>query len=137
MMARKKRNPKSVELANRIISEYAPETVEDMEEALKDIFGPMFEAILQGEMNNHLGYSSNDKSDKSTENMRNGYGNKTLKTSKGEVFNVPRDRDASFAPKLIKKRQRDVSEIEAKVISMYAKGMSQRDIHSAILLTFE
>ncbi len=136
-MARKKRNPKSVELANRIISEYAPETVEDMEEALKDIFGPMFEAILQGEMNNHLGYSSNDKSDKSTENMRNGYGNKTLKTSKGEVFNVPRDRDASFAPKLIKKRQRDVSEIEAKVISMYAKGMSQRDIHSAILLTFE
>lgn len=129
MMARKKRNPKSVELANRIISEYAPETVEDMEEALKDIFGPMFEAILQGEMNNHLGYSSNDKSDKSTENMRNGYGNKT--------FNVPRDRDASFAPKLIKKRQRDVSEIEAKVISMYAKGMSQRDIHSAILLTFE
>lgn len=89
-------------------------------------------------MNNHLGYSSNDKSDKSTENMRNGYGNKTLKTSKGEVeINVPRDRDASFAPKLIKKRQRDVSEIEAKVISMYAKGMSQRDIHSAILLTFE
>ncbi|WP_165958693.1 hypothetical protein [Macrococcoides bohemicum] len=47
MMARKKRNPKSVELANRIISEYAPETVEDMEEALKDIFGPMFEAMLR------------------------------------------------------------------------------------------
>lgn len=48
MMARKKRNPKSVELANRIISEYAPETVEDMEDALKDILGPMFEAMLQG-----------------------------------------------------------------------------------------
>ncbi|MEB5760188.1 hypothetical protein MXE86_14715, partial [Mammaliicoccus sciuri] len=72
-MARKKRDPKSVELANRIIAEYAPESVEDMENApesvedmenaLKDVFGPMFEAMLQGEMNNHLGYSSNDKSD--------------------------------------------------------------------------
>ncbi|QRN90937.1 IS256 family transposase [Mammaliicoccus sciuri] len=132
-MARKKRDPKSVELANRIIAEYAPESVEDMENALKDVFGPMFEAMLQGEMNNHLGYSSNDKSDKTTENRRNGYGNKTLNTTKGNVeINVPRDRDASFEPQLIKKRQRDVSEIEDKVISMYAKGMSQRDISSTI-----
>ncbi|MEB5650933.1 IS256 family transposase, partial [Mammaliicoccus sciuri] len=132
-MARKKRDPKSVELANRIIAEYAPESVEDMENALKDVFGPMFEAMLQGEMNNHLGYSSNDKSDKTTENRRNGYGYKTLNTTKGSVeINVPRDRDASFEPQLIKKRQRDVSEIEDKVISMYAKGMSQRDISSTI-----
>ncbi|ARB40668.1 IS256 family transposase [Mammaliicoccus sciuri] len=132
-MARKKRDPKSVELANRIIAEYAPESVEDMENALKDVFGPMFEAMLQGEMNNHLGYSSNDKSDKITENRRNGYANKTLNTTKGNIeINVPRDRDASFEPQLIKKRQRDVSEIEDKVISMYAKGMSQRDISSTI-----
>ena len=132
-MARKKRDPKSVELANRIIAEYAPESVEDMENALKDVFGPMFEAMLQGEMNNHLGYSSNDKSDKTTENRRNGYGNKILNTTKGNIeINVPRDRDASFEPQLIKKRQRDVSEIEDKVISMYAKGMSQRDISSTI-----
>lgn len=132
-MARKKRDPKSVELANKIIAEYAPESVEDMENALKDVFGPMFEAMLQGEMNNHLGYSSNDKSDKTTENRRNGYGNKILNTTKGNIeINVPRDRDASFEPQLIKKRQRDVSEIEDKVISMYAKGMSQRDISSTI-----
>ena len=132
-MARKKRDPKSVELANRIIAEYAPESVEDMENALKDVFGPMFEAMLQGEMNNHLGYSSNDKSDKTTENRRNGYGYKILNTTKGNIeINVPRDRDASFEPQLIKKRQRDVSEIEDKVISMYAKGMSQRDISSTI-----
>ena len=132
-MARKKRDPKSVELANKIIAEYSPESVEDMENALKDVFGPMFEAMLQGEMNNHLGYSSNDKSDKTTENRRNGYGNKTLNTTKGNIeINVPRDRDASFEPQLIKKRQRDVSEIEDKAISMYAKGMSQRDISSTI-----
>lgn len=132
-MARKKRDPKSVELANKIIAEYSPESVEDMENALKDVFEPMFEAMLQGEMNNHLGYSSNDKSDKTTENRRNGYGNKILNTTKGNIeINVPRDRDASFEPQLIKKRQRDVSEIEDKVISMYAKGMSQRDISSTI-----
>ncbi|MEB7425368.1 IS256 family transposase [Mammaliicoccus sciuri] len=132
-MARKKRDPKSVELANKIIAEYSPESVEDMENALKDVFGPVFEAMLQGEMNNHLGYSSNDKSDKTTENRRNGYGNKILNTTKGNIeINVPRDRDASFEPQLIKKRQRDVSEIEDKVISMYAKGMSQRDISSTI-----
>ncbi|MEB6302379.1 transposase, partial [Mammaliicoccus sciuri] len=85
------------------IAEYAPESVEDMENALKDVFGPMFEAMLQGEMNNHLGYSSNDISDKITENRRNGYGDKTLNTTKGNIeINVPRDRDASFEPQLIK-----------------------------------
>lgn len=81
-----------------------------MENALKDVFGPTFETMLQGEMNNHLRYSSNDKFDKTIENRRNGYGYKTLNTTKGNVeINVPRDKDASFEPQLIKKRQRDIS----------------------------
>ena len=70
---------------------------------------------------------------KKNENRRNGYGSKTLKTSYGEVdIEVPRDRDASFEPTIIPKRQRDVSEIENKVLAMYARGMSQRDISSTI-----
>lgn len=56
-----------------------------MQDALKDIFGPMFEAMLQGEMNGHLGYESNDHGAKSTDNRRNGYTNKKVKTSAGEV----------------------------------------------------
>lgn len=56
-----------------------------MQKALKDIFGAMFESMLKGEMNHHLGYESNDKTDKETENRRNGYGNKTIKTSSDEV----------------------------------------------------
>ena len=80
-MARKKRNPQAVALAQQIISQYQPESVADMEDALKDIFGPMFEAMLQGEMNNHLGYESNDHGAKSTANRRNGYGTKTIKTT--------------------------------------------------------
>jgi putative transposase len=132
-MAKSKRDPKSVELANRIIEQYQPESVQDMQNALKDIFGPMFEALLKGEMNHHLGYDSNDKGEKVTDNRRNGYGKKTLNTSSGEVeIEVPRDRDGSFEPKIIPKRKKDVSEIEDKVIAMYARGMSQRDISSTI-----
>lgn len=132
-MAKSKRDPKSVELANRIIEQYQPESVQDMQNALKDIFGPMFEAMLKGEMNHHLGYESNDKGEKETINRRNGYGKKSVKTTAGEVeISVPRDRDGSFEPHLIPKRQKDVSEMENKVISMYARGMSQRDISATV-----
>jgi len=122
-----------VALAQEIVKNYNPESVEDVDEALKEIFGPIFEAMLQGEMNHHLGYESNNKEYKETENRRNGYGKKTLKTTKGEIdIEVPRDRDASFEPQIIGKRQREVSEIERKVLAMYARGMSQRDISKTI-----
>ncbi|WP_425509501.1 IS256 family transposase [Virgibacillus ihumii] len=132
-MAKPKRNPYSEELANKIIEEYQPKSVEDMQDALKDIFGPMFESMLKGEMNHHLGYESNDKAEKDTENRRNGYGKKNIHTSSGALdIQVPRDRDGSFNPKLIPKRKKDVSAIESKVIAMYARGMSQRDISSTV-----
>ncbi|HCK7623103.1 TPA: transposase, partial [Salmonella enterica subsp. enterica serovar Paratyphi A] len=128
-----KRDPNSVELANKIIEQYQPKSVEEMQAALKDLFGPMFESMLKGEMNHHLGYESNDKGQKDTENRRNGYGKKVVKTTAGEVeIAVPRDREGSFEPQLIPKRKRDVSSIEDKVIAMYARGMSQRDISSTI-----
>ena len=95
--------------------------------------GPLFEKMLQGELNNHLGYDVHSKEPKEHDNRRNGYGNKTLKTSFGEVaIDVPRDREASFEPELIPKRKRDVSDIEEKVLSMYARGMSQRDIAATV-----
>lgn len=132
-MARQKRDPKAIALAKQIIDEYEPKTVADMNDALKDLFGPMFEAMLQGEMNHHLGYESNNKDIKETENRRNGYGSKSLKTTKGEIkIDVPRDRDASFEPILVEKGKRDVSDIESRVLAMYARGMSQRDISSTI-----
>lgn len=104
-----------------------------MQDALKDIFGPMFEAMLKGEMDNHLGYDDHDHGPKDTDNRRNGYSSKKLKTSAGEVqIKVPRDREASFDPQIVPKRKRDVSAIEDKVIAMYARGMSQRDIADTI-----
>ena len=132
-MPRKKRDPKKTALVQAILNEYQPESVEDMQDALKDIFGPMFEAMLQGEMQDHLGYEKNDRQEKDGENRRNGYSTKTLKTSYGNVsIDVPRDRDSSFEPKVIPKRSTNVSGIEDKVLSMYAKGMSQRDIAATI-----
>ena len=132
-MGKIKRDPKAVAIAQMIIDQYNPGSVEDMNDAMKDIFGPLFEGLLKGEMDHHLGYDSNDKGPKETENRRNGYGEKTLKTSYGAVpIEVPRDRDGSFEPQLVPKRKKDVSEIENKVLAMYARGMSQRDISSTI-----
>lgn len=84
-------------------------------------------------MNHHLGYKSNDKSAKEDDNLRNWYRNKDIKTSFGEIgISVPRDREGSFEPQIISKRKKDVSEIEGKVLAVYARGMSRRDISKTI-----
>lgn len=127
------KNSNKNELVKAILDAYQPETAEDVQNALKDIFGPMFEAMLQGEMNTHLGYSNNSKEQKQTDNRRNGYIDKNVKTSFGEMnIAVPRDRNGTFEPVIIPKRTKDISDIDRKVISMYAKGMSQRDISDTI-----
>lgn len=133
-MARKKKElSPNEQLVRAIIVQYQPKNVEDMQNALKDIFGPMFEAMLQGEMDSHLGYPSNDRRIKESSNRRNGYTPKTLKTTAGDVpIKVPRDREGTFEPAVVPKRKRDVSAIEEKVLAMYAKGMSQRDIADTI-----
>ena len=112
-MARKKKElSPNHQLAQAIIDQYHPQSVEDMQDALKDILGPMFEALLQGEMNSHLGYSNNERGEKETANRRNGYTKKTLKTTAGDVpIEVPRDRDGTFEPMVVPKRKRDVSDI--------------------------
>ena len=128
-----KRNEVGRAIAQSIIEQYQPQNAQDMQNAIKDIFGPMFEAMLQGEMDDHLGYESNDHGYKATSNRRNGYTNKTLKTTMGDIdIQSPRDRDGSFEPQIVPKRSRDVSGIEDKVLAMYAKGMSQRDIADTI-----
>ena len=130
---RNNKNTKGAEIAKLILEQYKPESKEDVQDALKDIFGPMFEAMLQGEMDNHLGYEANDHGSKRTDNRRNGYSKKAVKTSYGEIpVSVPRDRESTFEPQVIPKRVKDISGIEDKVLSMYAKGMSQRDIADTI-----
>lgn len=120
-----KRSETSKAIVQAIIEQYQPVSAEDMQDTLKDIFAPMFEAMLQGKMRSHLGYDTNDHGYKETSNRRNGYVHNSLKISMGEVeIDSPRDRDGSFDPQLIPKRSKDVRGIGDKVLSMYAKVMS-------------
>ena len=88
---------------------------------------------MEAEMDATLGYEKNQKGELASSNKRNGYSTKTLKSQYGEFpIDIPRDRNGEFEPKLIPKYQRDVSGIEEKVISLYARGMSTRDIHDQL-----
>ncbi len=89
---------------------------------------------MEAELDSALGYQKNQKGDIHTDNKRNGHSPKKLKSQYGEFqIDVPRDRNGEFEPKLIPKYQRDISGIEEKVISLYARGMSTRDIHDQLL----
>ena len=87
------------------------------------------ETMLQEEMSAHLGYKKRDSKSKTTSNSRNGSYRKNIKTSAGKLeLDIPRDREGSFEPKAIPKYQNTCSDLESKVISMYSKGMTTRDI---------
>lgn len=133
-MAKKiERSPAAVALAKALLEDGNIKSAADVNDALREVCGTLFEALLQGEMDTHLGYSKSDQGDKPTSNRRNGYGTKTIKTRFGEAeIKTPRDRDATFEPQIVPKRTVDVSGIDDKVLAMYARGMSQRDIAKTI-----
>lgn len=94
---------------------------------LKELQKRGIEAMLEGEMDAHLGYEKHELSEE--KNSRNGHGKKTIRTSQGSSeIKVPRDRESTFAPMIVKKRRNMVDGIENVIISMYAKGMSNSDI---------
>ena len=100
---------------------------EDLVSTFKDLQKALIEKALEGELAYHLGYKKHERSD--TENNRNGYGHKTVMTNSGELeILTPRDRDGTFEPQLIKKGQSQFKGFDEKIISMYARGMSMREI---------
>lgn len=105
-------------------------TSQDVSKGLKELFAPTLQAMLEKEMEYHLGYSKHDVSGNNSGNSRNGTSKKKLKTSFGTTeIEVPRDRNAEFEPIAVKKGESVESDLEEKVIAMYAKGMSTRDIN--------
>lgn len=101
--------------------------------AIKKLVKHLLEEMLGAELTGQLGYDKHDKESKKTENRRNGRSAKTLKSNFGNIaVDIPRDRKGEFDPVLIKKYQKDLGVIEEKILSMYAKGMSTRDIQSHI-----
>src|SRR5579863_6161607 len=95
----------------------------------KELTPALVERMLAGELNHHLGYQKHDVAGYGTGNSRNGKSRKTLKGEAGEMtIGVPRDRNGTFEPKLIEKHQTRFEGFDAKILSMYALGMTVRDI---------
>jgi len=108
-------------------------SADDLHSFLKDLFKDALQEMLEAELEVELGYSKGDRKNKETENRRNGYTEKTVKTKYGEMdIEVPRDRNGDFEPLVVPKNKRDISGIEEQVISLYARGMSTRDIHDQV-----
>ena len=118
-------------IIQQLLQEYDIETAEDIQDALKDLLGGTIKEMMEAEMNNHLGYSKSERSD--NDDYRNGYKSKRVNSSYGAMeIEVPQDRKSTFEPQVVKKRQKDISDIDQKIISMYAKGMTTRQISETI-----
>lgn len=137
-MSTKKRKIHKVEMTDgkraiiqHLLQEYNIESANDIQEALKDLLGGTIKQMMEAEMDEHLGYSKSERSD--SDNARNGYKTKRLNSSYGSLqIDVPQDRQSAFQPQVVKKRQKDISDIDKKIISMYAKGMTTRQISETI-----
>jgi transposase-like protein len=119
------------EIVRSLLAEYDIKDAHDIQEALKDLLGSTIKEMMEAEMEDHLGYEKSERSD--NDDYRNGYKSKTVKSSIGEVeLEVPQDRKSTFEPQVVKKGQKDISDIDHKIISMYAKGMTTRQISDTI-----
>lgn len=120
---------KENKLVKDLIEKYGVKTTDDIKDMLKDLLGETIQTMLETEIEEDLGYSKYDYEEKKTENSRNGYTPKTVRSEYGKIdLNIPRDRKNEYEPQIIPKYQREITGIEGQIIALYAKGMSNRDI---------
>lgn len=121
-------------LISELLSAANVQSMDDIQELFKETIAEFVEGSLNSELDTELGYEPYDVKNKATDNSRNGHSKKTLRTSMGKVdIDVPRDRNGDFEPKILPKNQTSISQdMESKIISMYAKGMSTSDIEEHI-----
>ena len=136
-MARRNRDPEREakrEKMSNLLQELKVSSMEDIHDLFKEMIGTFLENGLEGELDEELGYTKYDYKNKVTDNSRNGTSPKKVRSSYGEIdLNVPRDRKGEFEPELVKKQQTSISgDIEEKILSMYAKGMTTSDIETHI-----
>lgn len=114
-----------------LLKEYDIETADDIQEALKDLLSGTLREMMEAEMDEHLGYDRYERSGEP--NYRNGTKEKRVRSKYGEFeVDVPQDRQSSFEPQVLPKRKKDISAIDDKIIAMYAKGMTTRQISETI-----
>ena len=137
-MAREKKTVHKVQMTEgkrniiqMLLQEYDIESAQDIQDALKDLLGGTIKEMMEAEMDDHLGYQKSQRSD--SDDYRNGYKTKQVNSSYGSMeIQVPQDRKSTFEPQVVKKRQKDISDIDQKIISMYAKGMTTRQISETL-----
>lgn len=137
-MAREKKPVHQVQMTEgkrsiiqQLLQEYDIQSAEDIQSALKDLLGGTIKEMMEAEMDEHLGYEKSERSD--SDDYRNGYKAKRINSSYGSMdIKVPQDRRSTFEPQVVKKRQKDISDIDQKIISMYAKGMTTRQISDTL-----
>ena len=118
-------------IIHQLLEEYDIQSAEDIQDALKDLLGGTIKEMMEAEMDDHLGYEKSERSD--NDDYRNGYKRKQVNSRYGSMeIEVPQDRKSTFEPQVVKKRQKDISDIDQKIISMYAKGMTTRQISETI-----
>lgn len=123
----------SKELLRNYIKEQNFKSSNNVLAAMKEMFADVLQEALEAEMDTHLGYDRYDISEKSTDNSRNGYSKKTVKSELGNVeLNMPRDRKGEFEPQIVPKHQRNITGLDEKILSLYAKGMTTTDIKEQI-----
>ena len=122
------------ELISELLSAANVQSMDDIQDLFKETIAEFMQGSLEAELDEELGYEPYDVKNKNTENSRNGHSKKTLRTSMGKVeIDVPRDRKGDFEPKILPKNQTSISQdMEEKIFSMYAKGMSVSDIEDHI-----
>jgi len=129
MARQRKLSPERKAFIDNLIRHYNPQDAQDVQDMVKDLLGDTLQGMLEAEMDQKLGYSKYDYQNKDTDDSRNGYSKKTVTSSFGDIeLDIPRDRKGEFEPQVIRKNQTDISNIEDQVLSMYAKGMTTRDI---------
>ena len=137
MSNRRKRSPEEQarrEKIRELLQSSGVSSMEDIQNLFKETIAEFMENGLDAELDTELGYSRYDYKNKDTDNSRNGHSSKTLRTSFGDVeVSVPRDRKGEFDPQILKKNQTSISQdVEEKILSMYAKGMTTSDIEAHI-----
>jgi putative transposase len=120
----------SKEVLDELLKDYkGPDDITGSDGILKQLTKALIERAMEAEITNHLGYKKNDQAEKDTSNRRNGKTKKTLRSDQGPLeIEVPRDREGEFEPEIVPKHQREFKDFDDKILSMYARGMTTREI---------
>lgn len=119
------------EFIQQFIAENDIRSARDIEIALRDMMKETLQEMLENELTEQLGYTKYEYSDDEKTNYRNGYSKKTVHSTNGDIeLNIPRDRNGEFEPIIVEKGSKDISNIEEKIIRMYARGISNREIYN-------